>query len=245
MIFGTSNGIASLYKVYEEKGVHVDKGNKGADFATKQSVLNSNEKRIPTDPNKVSQATFSAEGIKRNQDYLNAFSKLPEKYTKSAINDGQKDYYAIRRKCKSILYWQLITKGLRVQFVVSGLDLEAVPQKEIVSSQIRTGRKSSEETNKNDGITDAELRWVFRNRNVDLVQKGVQFWKTSTGERYGTPIPCEAPWDMPAYQGAWKEYGLSIEKYEGYGTALGAPGKAEMMNRPQPPGGGPRRLTKQ
>jgi hypothetical protein len=211
MVYGTSNGIASLYKVCEEKGVRVDKGNKGADFATKQQVLNSNAKRIPTDPKKVSQATFSAEGIKRNQEYLNSFSELPEKYAKSAPNDG-KDKCAIRRKCKSILYWQLIIKGLRVQFVVSGLDLEKVPQKMIVSDRKWTGRLSSVESNKEEGITDAELRWVFRNRNVELVQKGVQFWKTSNEDRYGKPTPCEAPWDMPAYQAAWKEYGLRVEK---------------------------------
>ena len=53
---------------------------------------------------------------------------------------------------------------------------------------------------------------MFRNREVAQVRKGVQFWKSSTTERYGLPIPCEAPWDMPEYQAAWKEYGLRIEE---------------------------------
>ena len=220
MVFGTQNGIDSLYKVYAEKSVRVDKGNKGADFAIKQSVLNKNTKNVPTDPNKLSQATYSAEGIKRNQEYLNAFPQLPAKYVnsitaKESITTGNSRM--IRRKCKSILYWQLIVNSLRVQFVVSGLDLKAVPNKQIrleSKETIEYSEKgaSSKENNKDKAITDAELRWVFRNREVAQVQKGVQFWKSSTTVRYGPPIPCAAPWDMPEYQAAWKEYGLRIEE---------------------------------
>jgi hypothetical protein len=124
------------------------------------------------------------------------------------------------------LYWQLILKRLRVQFVVSGLDLEAIPQKQTVAEQKRTGRLSSDKSNKNEGITDAELRWVFRNRNVPTVQTGIQFWKTSTGERYGRPTPCEAPWDMPAYQAAWKEYELSIHQKKWVTAEVGMMGGA-------------------
>ena len=53
---------------------------------------------------------------------------------------------------------------------------------------------------------------MFRNREVAQVQKGVQFWKSSTNDRYGLPIPCEAPWDMEANKAAWKEYELSVQK---------------------------------
>jgi hypothetical protein len=212
LIFGTSNGIGSLYKIYDEKKVPVDNGNKGASFATNQKVLDQNKNKIGKESKKGPQEQFSEPGTNRNKQYLDAFPKLPKKYADSANNDAFKDPRAIRRKCKSILYWQLILKRLRVQFVVSGLDLEAIPQKQIVANQKRTGRLSSDKSNKNEGITDAELRWVFRNRNVPTVQTGIQFWKTSTEERYGRPTPCEAPWDMPAYQAAWKEYELSTQR---------------------------------
>ena len=72
--------------------------------------------------------------------------------------------------------------------------------------------RSSRESEKNCAITDAELRWVFRNRELANVQKGVQFWKTSSSDWYGPPIPCEAPWDMEDSKNAWKEYGLTLQK---------------------------------
>jgi hypothetical protein len=211
MIFGTEKGIDSLIEIYKDKNVHVDNGNKGATFLTSENALSRK---------KPDNKGYSKDGIARNKDYVQAFSELPTKYVNSikseqSITTG-KGSYAIRRKCKSILHWQLILKGLRVQFVVSGLDLNAVPNKQIrlpkeIIEYSQKGASSSKD-NKDKAITDAELRWVFRNRNVDQVRKGVQFWKSSTGDRYGKPTICEAPWDMPAYQSAWKEYGLSIEK---------------------------------
>lgn len=213
MIFGTIKGINSLYEVYKGKSVHVDKGNKGATFAITNKSLAQNQKRI-TDP----KSGFSEAGIAKNQEYINAFNKLPKKYEKSLKVKQEEDPRQTRRKCKSILYWQLIIKGLRVQFVVSGLDLKAVPNKQICLSSepgnIQYSEKglSSSGDRKESAITDAELRWVFRNREVAQVQKGVQFWKSSTNDRYGLPIPCEAPWDMEANKAAWKEYELSVQK---------------------------------
>jgi hypothetical protein len=213
MIFGTIKGIASLYEVYKEQGVPVDKGNKGSSFAITDKVLVQNEKRISTPG-----SGFSKAGIARNQEYLNAFNKLPKKYENSLKAKQSEDPHQTRRKCKSILYWQLIIKGLRVQFVVSGLDLKAVPNKQICLSSTEGNiiysekGRSSKVSEKESAITDAELRWVFRNREVANVQKGVQFWKTSTPDRYGLPIPCEAPWDMEGSKEAWKEYELSVQK---------------------------------
>jgi hypothetical protein len=129
MIFGTIKGIASLYEVYKEMGVHVDKGNRGATFAITNSALAQNQKRI-TKPD----SGFSESGIARNQEYINSFNKLPKKYENSLKAQQKEDPRQTRRKCKSILYWQLIIKGLRVQFVVSGLDLKAVPNKQICLS---------------------------------------------------------------------------------------------------------------
>jgi hypothetical protein len=213
LIFGLGDGILSMYKLYDGK-VPIDKNNQGRNYAPTERKLESFKKISVADAKskKDPQTRFTTEGLAKNREYLDALEsgQIPKKYAESAPFDGEakaKEKFASRRKCKSILHWQLIIKQLRVQFVVTGMDLARVPTKEIVTAQGPTQKYSSVPASKEEyGITDAELRWVFRNRNNRLVEQNLQFWNSTP------PVPCAAPWNMTEYKDAWAKYDLSITR---------------------------------
>lgn len=224
LIFGLGDGIKSMYALYDRSKVSIDNNNQGRNFATterKLEIFNNNLKRSANSKStdkKNPQTSYSTEGLAKNQEYLDALKagQIPKKYAVSAPFDGTdkaKEKFASRRKCKSILHWQLIIKQLRVQFVVTGMDLARVPTKEIVERAGPTGKYSSDPANKEEnGITDAELRWVFRNRNNRLVEQNVQFWNSDP------LVPCAAPWNMTEYKDAWKKYELKLEEKRSKGV---------------------------
>lgn len=227
MVFGLSKGIAAFYDFCEKKkGIKLNQHNQGRyytsiqDKADKMKVVQSRKLLSGGETLGVTQ-----DGIEKNKQYMNSLKNgnIPKKYVdtildkemKSGIGKADEKYEDnqkyFRRKCKSILYWQLIEKHLRVHFILTRIDMNAVPQKK--NKIFKDEATSSEIETKDVGITDAELRWVFRNRTNFFVQLRVQFWITPSNEegKFGDPVPCIPPWEMDQYKEAWCKYDLEVK----------------------------------
>lgn len=91
----------------------------------------------------------------------------------------------VRRKCKSILEWAVLTNKT-IHFVLDDLDLDAVVSKNY-KGKGNKDKNNSDSTPKNRSITGSELRWIYRNRYRESVVRNVQFWILGT--------PCPPPWE--------------------------------------------------
>lgn len=87
--------------------------------------------------------------------------------------DGEDTNENVRRKDKGGLLWAA-KNGKTVHFVLDGLDMRAVVGKSFAGAN--PDRPASVHGPKNRSITGAELRWLYRNRHLALVQACVQFW---------------------------------------------------------------------
>lgn len=74
----------------------------------------------------------------------------------------------IGRKCKAGLHWATEDE-INVHFLLDGIDMDKVISKKIILSD-------SEHINFK-SVTGSELRWVYRNRHDEKVQKNINFWK--------------------------------------------------------------------
>jgi hypothetical protein len=100
---------------------------------------------------------------------------------------------AIRRKCKFGLYWT-ITNGFHIHFCLDGLSMAQITRKSFKTDR-PLGRKPQgreEARTKLRAVTGAELRWIYRHRNVPAVQQHVQFWENNAA--------MGPPWDEPERQ---------------------------------------------
>lgn len=97
---------------------------------------------------------------------------------------------AIRRKCKFGLYWTIKNK-FHIHFCLDGLRMAQITRKNSRTDE-PAGRKPTEDEGKLRAVTGAELRWIYRHRNVVAVREHVQFWQNNR--------PVGPPWDEPERQ---------------------------------------------
>lgn len=212
MVFGLGGPIEKFYKFCEgRKGVKLNKNNQGQYFLMDDKKVDNYISKPDSQP-KQGYAKYESEGLNRNKEYLRdlASGTIPKQIA-DKVKSGKK---IARRKCKSLLYWQLIERKLPVHFLISEMNLDAVPKKAIVhkdKTRLADGTARLPE-NSEIGVTDAELRWVFRNRENEFVKTGIQFWDQGLDQT--TFVPCGPPWENPAYMNAWLEYDLRVRQKE-------------------------------
>lgn len=101
------------------------------------------------------------------------------------IKKAEKSNSNVMRKCKAGLNWAK-EDNIRVHFLLEDIDMIKVVNK--------TG-ENIEKLGTVKTVTGSELRWVYRNRHDEGVQKNVQFW--NRGRRVDPPwVTDSAPWDM-------------------------------------------------
>ena len=95
-----------------------------------------------------------------------------------------------RTKSKAGLNWA-VTTGRHVHFILDNLDMKAVAEKSNTKgnpdSPIGKAAATVSLKDKVRTITNAELRWVFRNKGDPAVQAQIQFWLENK--------PCCPPWE--------------------------------------------------
>jgi hypothetical protein len=98
---------------------------------------------------------------------------------------------ATRRKDKGGLYWATMVERKHVHFVLDGIDLKAVVEKNYGGDPTTGGLKTADSKlpgkEKNRSITGSELRWIYRQRAHPGVQEYIQFWFDRK--------PCRPPWE--------------------------------------------------
>ncbi|HET9952964.1 MAG TPA: hypothetical protein VFQ61_00600 [Polyangiaceae bacterium] len=108
----------------------------------------------------------------------------------------------IRRKCKFGLYWT-IKRGKHIHFCLDGLSMGAIAGKSFKDDK-------GSGSDKLRAVTGSELRWIYRHRNVNAVQLGVQFWHNKA--------PAGPPWNEPEMQelikGKWVKWRESWASYK-------------------------------
>ena len=102
--------------------------------------------------------------------------------------DGQDTNENVRRKSKGGLYWATMVENKYVHFVLDGINMRAVVEKNNVVGNRDYPADDEEDEPKNRSITGSELRWIFRSKSNAEVQERVQFWLGG--------MPCAAPWLM-------------------------------------------------
>jgi hypothetical protein len=103
----------------------------------------------------------------------------------------------IRRKCKAGLNWGTHdSQGTHVHFVLDSIGQEDVVKKSYWSSV--NGGDSGTGDLKERAVTNAELRWIFRNRHDPQVAERVQFWKDMK--------PTLPPWEIDTLRSTWETY---------------------------------------
>lgn len=113
------------------------------------------------------------------------------------------DPFEAARKCKAGLYWAANEQKFQVHFFLDDINFETVVTKpDIYDESFDSVRKFLEVRNmqemtlcshypnrmvKDKSVTNSELRWIYRNRNNQKVQKTIQFWNKDD--------PCSPPLD--------------------------------------------------
>jgi hypothetical protein len=142
-------------------------------------------------------------------------------------NDAIRTAAIAKRKCKGGLNWITQNTGRHIHFLLAGMDMEAVPNKNFTAYKPARDEPQGKAPAtlawdaKERSITGAELRWIYRNRSNLKVQQHVQFWKQSTkwgtGSGHGnytvkssTFVQCPPPWGDPqqshSVRNAWAGY---------------------------------------
>lgn len=125
--------------------------------------------------------------------FLRAVQAHP-KYA-SIINSLEDSNEVIRRKCKAGLHWGTHDPEIsHVHFLLDSLNQDEIVRKDYRDDFL--ARTSGGSVIKNRAITNAELRWIFRNRHDPNVREGVQFWEN--GE------PTSPPWETDPT--TWAKY---------------------------------------
>jgi hypothetical protein len=142
--------------------------------------------------------------LKQHGKYATAVDWEPGKLKGDAASQAENE--AWRRKCKGGLYYACFVKQSHVHFCVDGMNFEEVVKKNYVKEGNPVDVKDSATGAKFRAITNAELRWIYRNRDHDEVKKHVQFWTQNVGN-WST---CEPPWTADA--ATWSQYKPSHSK---------------------------------
>jgi hypothetical protein len=130
--------------------------------------------------------------------YASAVGWDPGKLKGDARDQAENE--AWRRKCKGGLYYACFVKRSHVHFCLDGMNVEEVVKKNYVKDSTPIDVKDSATGAKFRAITNAELRWIFRNREHKEVSDHVQFWKQESSA-WKT---CEPPWVTDS--STWSQY---------------------------------------
>ncbi|MFC7517189.1 hypothetical protein ACFQUU_19445 [Herbaspirillum sp. GCM10030257] len=146
------------------------------------------EQNQPLNKRKVPEEK-SGDFLSQEKNFIETLTKH-DKY-KTAVNGGEFDNSAVRRKSKGGLYWATKEAKKHVHFVLDGLDIKSVVTKSFAGENGDHPIGSSESLGsgevKNRSVTGSELRWIYRNREDSDVQRYVHFWFEGK--------PCRPPWE--------------------------------------------------
>jgi hypothetical protein len=132
----------------------------------------------------------------------------------------KKENAFFRSKSKGVLWWATMVAFRKVHFLLDYIDLDAVVHKSqnhhidepkirgqsvYLTEEVPFG-KAQEGQSKYRVITNAELRWIYRNRMFPTVMKYVQFWRQGR--------QCLPPWDQPEWWNLWRRHDSWQEKYK-------------------------------
>lgn len=114
---------------------------------------------------------------------VNAAFDMNDKYK---TNPGGN--HVIKRSSKMGLNL-FVLKGRTVHFVLDNITMDQVPTK-----------SNSRDVGENRSITGAELRWIYRHRDNDVIRENIQFWFKKA--------PTTPPWqsDSANYSKQWETY---------------------------------------
>lgn len=127
-----------------------------------------------------------------------------------------------RSLAKAGLFWATLVARRTVHYSLAGLDsidtMQALAGKAVPGEDIPVGgfdpvrhTPLTRFTKRRSGL-GAELRWIYRHREVTRVRSGVQFWRPRATEAGGADDsapyePCPPPWQWSdEYAAAWAEY---------------------------------------
>jgi hypothetical protein len=116
-----------------------------------------------------------------------SFKKAMQKHDNycTAVDADSEANENVRRKSKGGLYWATMVEGKNVHFILDGLDMKSVVEKNFNKGDNRDS-PADKDGPKNRTFTGAELRWIYRHRDNEKVAERVQFWLNG--------VPCAAPW---------------------------------------------------
>ena len=113
---------------------------------------------------------------------------------KSLVLPSHEENSILRAKSKFGIEWTL-NNGGHVHFILKGLNMSDVTGKTYATDSPK-GASDENTVNKERSITGSELRWIYRNKGVPLVQKRVQFWLKSDGHW----SQCLPPWELDLFK---------------------------------------------
>lgn len=118
---------------------------------------------------------------------------------KGAARDNAENS-AWRRKCKGGIEYICFQTVHHIHFCLDGLDFLAVANKNFAPSGGGQADFKNTDIDKYRAVTNAELRWIYRNQNDVRVQARIQFWKTGANGFTTCPPPwVTAPSDWSSY----------------------------------------------
>lgn len=165
--------------------------------------FNKNPNSLATQAKNIPSVRNDPQGVQRNLDAL-VYIQNHAKYNTALQGDqGQ-----TRRKCKGILEFQLQGKQLPVHFILATFDTRLAAAKlkwdhdPLVSGTVPENSKDEE-------VTHAEIRWLYRNKDNANVRRLVQFWTFQSNDF----VPVGPPWEFGTEEEkkAWAEYGTHLE----------------------------------
>lgn len=106
---------------------------------------------------------------------------------------------AWRQKCKGGLYYACFIAKTHIHFCLEGVNCEQVVKKSFVDRE-GTPIDVVDKDGKFRAITNAELRWLYRNRDHVEVSSRVQFWRKEADW-----VACAPPWTGTGEK-LWSQY---------------------------------------
>ena len=123
-----------------------------------------------------------AEHIRNHGKYSMALNN--EKMVRGGANEDNKKLW--RRKSKAGLSWAATVPGKTVHFCLDGYEEYVSVVHKQFDGETNNDAKNVPFFDKSRAITNAELRWIYRNRDVPAVAETIQFWRDGK--------PCCPPW---------------------------------------------------
>jgi hypothetical protein len=138
------------------------------------------------------------------------YSRINRIYRHRRNDETPEDF---RTKCKAGLAWTTdpTRTNSAIHFILDELNMQEVIEK----------RENNFYTPPIRSITGSELRWIFRNRHMPLVQKTIQFWLHGQ-----MVIP---PWEYD--RNAWRAYNPTTTHYPPSAHAVGLNSKRSTLAR--------------